>query len=225
MTVLAEATLPLEVLLGMKGLVAPEEGRRLADLAAGVPAAEAIVEIGSHRGLSSCWLAAGSRAGNGAHVTCIDPWPLYGTPGDPLEDPEWAEEGALERWGTNIALVSGWAITTPLRSTAISVAAMWAKPVGLFFHDADHAFKSVTDDYLAWLPYLAPGAWVAVHDYYANTSDGAGGWIRDTTRDRHQRAVDQVILPSGTWADVEIIGTTDGSALPNLWLGRRVGPP
>lgn len=193
----------------IKGLVEYEEGVRLAEMAASVSKDEAIVEVGSHRGLSSCWLVCGSREGHDAHVTCIDPWPLYGAETWDPDEP-WAEEGALERWKLNITKVDGWAWVTPLRSTAVEVAKAWAKPVGLWFHDADHAYQAVCDDFIAWLPYLAPGAWVAVHDYYGSSPDGANGWVRDGS---HQRAVEDVLLPSGTFTDVAIVG--------NLWVGRR----
>jgi len=196
------------MLLKMLGLITEDEGRRLAELAAWVPEEEAIVEIGSHRGLSSCWLIHGSRLGHGAHVTCIDPWPLYGTEVTDPDEP-WAEEGALERWSKNVDAISGWPMVTPLRSTAQAVAATWAKPVGLLFHDADHSYQAVVDDYRAWLPYLAPGAWIAVHDFYgSNWVDG--GWVRDGTE---QLAVRDVVLTSGQWSDITIVG--------NLWTGRR----
>ena len=198
----------IETLLAMKGLIETDEGRRLAKMAAQVPASQAIVELGSHRGLSSCWLIHGSRAGHRAHVTCIDPWPLYGS-GIADADKPWAEEGALEQWQQNVDLVSGWPLVTPLRSTAVAVAATWAKPVGLLFHDADHLYESVKDDYLAWLPYLVPGAWVAVHDFYGSECVD-GQWVRNGSE---QRAVRDVILTSGEWSGVEIIG--------NLWVGRR----
>lgn len=197
-----------EAMLTMKGLVEVDEGRRLAELAAQVPADQSIVEIGSHRGLSSCWLIHGSRSGHGAHVTCIDPWPLYGAEVDDPDAP-WAEEGAFERWSKNVDLISGWPLVTPLRSTAIDVAKTWAKPVGLLFHDANHAYQAVVDDYLAWLPYLVPGAWVAVHDFYGSDwVDGA--WVRNGSE---QLAVRDVVLSTGQWSDVAIVD--------NLWTGRR----
>lgn len=57
-----------------QGLVEVEEGEKLAELASQVTAKHAIVEVGPHTSLSSCWMAAGSRDGNGAHITCLDPW-------------------------------------------------------------------------------------------------------------------------------------------------------
>ena len=50
----------------------------LYDLAAMVPADEAIVELGTYRGASACWLAAGAQSGLGAHVWTIDPHDLPG---------------------------------------------------------------------------------------------------------------------------------------------------
>ncbi len=194
----------------MVGLIAPIEGRALADMAASVPADQAIVEIGSHRGLSSAWLATGSAEGNRAHVTCIDPWPLYGT-GAPDPSIPWAEEGALEQWLANIAAVGGGPLTTPLRSTAIAVAATWAQPVGMLFHDADHAYEAVRDDYRAWQPYLASGAWIAVHDFYGSNWRG-DHWQRDGSE---QLAVRKIILKSGEFEDVGVVD--------NLWKGRRLG--
>ena len=193
---------------GMKGLITPDEGEALARMAAECPAGQAIVEVGAHRGLSSCWLTLGARDGHGAHLTSIDPWPLYGS--GPGPDVPWAEEGALERWMENIAGVDGWPLVTPLRATGEAVAATWAKPVGLWFHDADHSYRAVVADFRAWLPYLAPGAWIAVHDYFGSVPDGAGGWLRDGS---HQRAVEDVVLPSGRFESVDVID--------NLWIGRR----
>jgi hypothetical protein len=89
----------------------------------------------------------------------------------------------------------------------------------MFFHDAGHAHHEVAFDYLAWLPHFAPGTWVGVHDYWGNVADGQGGWMRPS-KSSHQIAVDEIILPSGRFTDIQIIGTADGPILPNLWLGR-----
>ena len=56
------------------GAVTLDEGRRLARLAGKVPTEQVIVELGSHGGSSTSWLALGSRKGHGAPVYAIDPW-------------------------------------------------------------------------------------------------------------------------------------------------------
>jgi hypothetical protein len=186
-----------------QGLIEKDEGRRLADLAAHVPADLAIVEIGSHTGLSSCWLAAGSRAGNGAHVTCVDPYPMP-RPGS-LDDPwELGPEGVLARFVSNIEgttqdtpRVSYWPSVTLLRTTSEQAGAMWVKPVGLLFVDAIHTEAGVMADWAAWEPHLVGVA--AFHDY----GDGYPGCRRGIDR----------IAAAEPWADVEVLGT--------LWSGRR----
>lgn len=196
-------------LSAIKGLITEEEGRQLARMARSVPSDLAIIEMGSYRGQSSCWLAAGSV---GAHVTCIDPWPLYNNM-DAIaaaSDAEWDERGALERWMENVDSLGLWHRITPLRARASEVANMWAKPVGLWFHDADHSYEGVRDDFLAWKPYLADGAWIAVHDFCEGLPDGNGGWVRTKVE---QRAVADHILTSGRFTDVKVVG--------NLWVGCR----
>src|SRR5690606_32065016 len=50
----------------------------LYELASMVPEDEAIVELGTYRGASACWLGAGARDGLGAHVWTVDPHDLPG---------------------------------------------------------------------------------------------------------------------------------------------------
>ena len=204
-------------LMAMPGLIVPEDGEALYAMAADVPAGQSIIEIGAHRGLSSCWLASGARDGHGAAVVSIDLWPDDGPDETPTEP--WAERGALERWWANMASIGAeaWSV----RASGTEAAAAWpGTPVGMLFHDADHSFAGVRDDYLAWLPFLAPGCWVAVHDYYGAVPDGSGGWRRVGVL---QAAVAQVIVPSGSWSDVRVLGEPFGGArtTPNLWMGRR----
>lgn len=198
-----------EKLSSISGLITSNEGRQLAKMAAEVERHHAIIELGSHRGLSSCWLGQGS---SGAHVTCVDPWPRYNSSAPKVLNPlvTWEEDGALEQWLANVASMGlGWRMT-PLRSTAIEVANTWAKPVGLWFHDADHSYDAVRDDFLAWKPYLVDGAWLAVHDFFEGLPDGNGGWVRTEVQ---QAAVAEHILPSGRFTDVSVVD--------NLWIGRR----
>jgi len=201
------------LLLEIPGLITPAEGEKLAELAGLIRAEQAIVEIGSHRGLSACWLASGARSGAGARVTCVDPWPQYEPPGlaaSELDSEPWGEVGALERFMANVGEQDCWPYVTPLRATAAQVAQMWVKPVGLWFHDADHRYDAVRDDFLAWERFVSPGGWFAVHDYYGSVWKGAE-WVRDGSE---QKAVADHYLPSGEWEGVEIVD--------NLWVGRRM---
>jgi hypothetical protein len=189
-----------------QGLTEPEEGRRLAALAATVPTDRAIVEIGSHTGLSSCWLAAGSRSGEQAQVFCIDPW---GEPRANSMDDPWGlgADGVLERFKSNISGTtqdleneSYWDLVTPLRMTSIDAAWVWIKPVGLLFVDAIHEEGPVLEDWGSWRQHLAPGAWACFHDY-GETYPGC------------RRAIEKIAVAED-WRDISVTGTLWTARLP-----------
>ena len=58
----------------IEGWLGLGEGRRLAYLASTVPANQAIVELGSWKGKSTAYLAAGSKFGHRASVFAVDHW-------------------------------------------------------------------------------------------------------------------------------------------------------
>lgn len=200
----------LENLENMEGLIYPEEGRKLAELASKVPSDQLIVEVGSHRGLSSSWLAAGSMDGFGAQILCVDLW------SDQTEelDEVWPENrGAFQAFESNVASIGASNIITPIRASgeeAAKFAETGAGPaVGMFFHDADHSYEAVSNDFLAWLPHLVDNAVYACHDYWENLWVD-GGWQRT---ENHQMAIEEVILPTSKWTEITITNS--------LWSGRR----
>lgn len=144
----------LEALRG-KG-IRKGEGAYLYMLASAVPAGLAIVEIGSHRGKSSSYLAAGAAMGYRARVHCVDLWDL-GT------HPENAAPEVYPDFQRQIAQM-GLAVT-PWRGASVDVAARWKWPVGLLFIDGAHGYDDVCGDFEAWSPFLVSGGTVAFHDY------------------------------------------------------------
>lgn len=186
------------------GLIQASEGLALAGIAGAVPADRAIVELGSHTGLSTCWMARAASRRMRAHVTAIDPW---GDPRPGSEDDPFAlqtGDGALARFRQNVTDERLWPSITPLRTTSIEAAGIWAKPVGLLFVDAVHTFDAVRDDFLAWAPFVVQGGWLALHDYTREPDHPYAGVAR---------AVDEVILPTGDWEERGVFG--------NLWMALR----
>jgi len=189
-----------------QGLIEDSEGERLAQHAKNVPATQAIVELGSHTGLSTCWMAAGSRDGNGAHITAVDPWgkPRPGS----LDDPwDLGPDGVLERFQSNIAGTTQLVfnedygdIVTPLRMKSRAASRVWIKPIGLLFVDAIHEGPAVLEDWYSWSPHLAPGAVVCFHDY----GDSYPGV---------KEAIDREIEPSRRWIWQDLTE-------PSLWQGQ-----
>lgn len=181
------------------GLVDPIEGAWLRALARAVPASQAIVEIGSHTGLSTCWMAEGTAKGARAHITAIDPW------GDPrpgsLDDPFGLVTGdaTLVQFLDNLTSERAWGHVTPLRTFSEDAAKVWVQPVGLLFIDAVHTFEDVRDDYLAWERHLRPGSVLALHDYNPGDPDHPYAGVSE--------AVDKVIAPTGKWTYLKHVGS------------------
>lgn len=158
-----------EGLSGLRTLTPIEALEPLYDLAAMVPEDEAIVELGTYRGASACWLAAGARDGLGAHVWTIDPHDLpgyrtttgHGPGGLDFTDPDIRAdaERQIRKCGLQDRI-------TMIRDFSTAAAGKWSGPkVGLLFIDADHRQHAVRKDFAAWEPHLVGDAVVAFDDY------------------------------------------------------------
>lgn len=150
-------------LAALTGLITPALGETLAALAARIPAEQAIVELGSYKGKSTCYLAAGASLGHGAHVYAFDAWDL---PGNESGRFGFAEKSTKRAFREQVASMGFKEAITPTCQFGAVAAAQWeGPPVGLLYIDADHRAKSVRADFNAWLPRLAPDAFVAFDDY------------------------------------------------------------
>lgn len=151
----------LATLADLDGLITPEIGQALYELARDVPADQAVVELGSYKGRSTCYLAAGARDGDGPPVYAVDAW-----------DPgltgwcRWIAPATLEEFEAQLRAKKLWSRVTPVRSLTVPAAAGYTgKPIGLLFIDADHSEAAALGDFLAWRPHLAADATVVYDDY------------------------------------------------------------
>lgn len=152
----------LDKLAQLAGLISPEVGETLANLAAAVPADQAVVEVGSFKGKSTCYLAAGAKDGHGARVWAVDPWDLKGNVTGRFG---FAEPTTREAFDAQIRAMRFATRITPLQGFSTDVAASWDGPrIGLLFIDGDHAAASVRSDFEAWRPHLAYNAIVVFDD-------------------------------------------------------------
>lgn len=160
---------PLALLKSLNSLTDESTLATLYQLASNVPADEAIVEIGTYRGASACWLAAGARAGLGAHVWTIDPHDLPGKRTTTGRDP-----GTIDFSATEIRLDAERQIKlcglenhiTMVQGFSTDVAARWTGPkVGLLFIDGDHRESAARRDMREWQPHLSHDAVIAWDDY------------------------------------------------------------
>jgi predicted O-methyltransferase YrrM len=152
------------------GLLNPGIGDALHDLATEVPANQAIVEIGSYKGKSTAYLAAGSKAGQGVPVYAVDPWDL---PGNIAGKHGFTDPEVREAFEKQLRALRLWSRVTPIRAFSTDAAHAWDGPlVGLLFIDGDHDEESVRADLEAWVPHLAPSHVVAFDDYATRRNPG-----------------------------------------------------
>jgi len=152
----------------LEGFLWKKEGARLAYLARRVPAGQVIVELGSNRGKSTCFLARGSARGNHVPVHAVDLWDLGGQwehthlrTGQPLR---FDHPDTLRTFHEQTAPFADLIVMHKASTTAVGQS--WdGPPVGLLFIDADHTYEGVKGDIEAWEPHLARRAWVCFHDY------------------------------------------------------------
>lgn len=150
---------------GVEGWLSVGEGRALFDLAASVPPGLVIVEIGSWKGKSTLWLAAGARSGNGARVYSIDPH--TGTQDDAERQRQKGEAETIwsfDDFQRNIRGAGLSDLVTPLVMYSGEALTHVKEPVGLLFIDGDHSYEGVRADFDGWVPRLTMGGVVAFHD-------------------------------------------------------------
>jgi len=142
----------------------------LRDLAAEVPADQAIVELGAFKGRTTGWLAMGAQNGPGARVWSVDPWEdgeelpadyqatARTIPDYRLSETRDAYEKHLDETGVR-------PFVTTVQATAKDAAKTYdGPPVALLWHDAIHTREAVAADLRAWLPHMADNAVVVLHD-------------------------------------------------------------
>lgn len=173
----------------LAGLIPSEVGEVLSHLAADVPADRAIVEIGSYKGKSTCHLAAGAVAGEGAHVWAVDPWD---TPGNVTGRFGFADPATREAFERQVEAAGFAERITPLQGFSIEVARGWdGPPVGLLYIDGDHSERAVREDFYAWRSHLASGAAVVFDDL-------------DTPRNPGVRVVVDELVNAGHLSDFHV---------------------
>lgn len=152
-----------ENLNNLTGLIPHDEGMELLRLAQKVPGDQAVVEIGSFKGKSTCYLAAGRfMSGGGGLVYAVDPWDL---PGNPYGKHGFSASTVRGVFDAQVASLGFGEIVCPVRGFSVNVARDWEAKVGMLFIDGDHSEQAVHDDLFAWLPHMADGGVLAFDDF------------------------------------------------------------
>lgn len=143
------------------------EGYALLLLAMHGPLAADIVEIGSFKGRSTCFLALGAKLAERERVTAIDHF--TGSPehqkGERFEDGDIAAHGStFAAFRHNLERHDLWAQVVPMRMASDEAARAWTRPIRLLFIDGDHSYERTAADFAAFQRFLPPEAIVCFHD-------------------------------------------------------------
>src|SRR5262245_42998448 len=154
----------------IEGWLSDAQGCALFRAAAATTGKGRIVEIGSWKGRSTAWLAAGARL-SGARVFAVDPHT------GSREDPDAA---TLAEFHANLSRAGVAAHVEPLVMTSAEAARAFDAPIELLFIDGDHTYDAVRLDADLWLPKLVEGGTVMFHDVGTAGYSGPRRVFRDS---------------------------------------------
>ena len=151
----------------LEGWLTDIQGFALMVLAEQGPGLGTIVELGSFKGKSTCWLAKGAKRAGRERVTAIDPF--TGSPehqkGMEHEDHDIANLGStFDAFMRNISFLNLADYVEPIVARSEDAAATWTKPIRLLFIDADHSYEASKRDFDLWSPHVIKGGLIAFHD-------------------------------------------------------------
>ena len=196
----------------IRGFMPPDEGRALHNHASTVAVEGPFLEVGSYCGKSTVYLGS-AACQRGRLLFAVDhhrgseenqpgwEWhePDLVDPASGLIDtlPEFRRtirDSGLD--GTVVAVVGD----------SSSVAAAWGTPLSLLFIDGGHGVEPAHADYQGWVPHLAEGGTLLIHDVFPDPADGGRPPF-----EIYQRAV-----ASGAFEELDAVGS--------LRALRRTGP-
>lgn len=149
-------------LANLEGLVDADVGMRLLEMAQLVSNELAIVEIGSYKGKSSCYLAEGAKRGFGAHVHCIEPWNLPGNIGGKHN---YTDPDVEELFHMQVAEMDLMDQISAHNAFSHDFVKQWTDPIGLLFIDGSHIYKDVKQDFEDYSPFVVPNGLVVFDDF------------------------------------------------------------
>lgn len=181
MSQLPTELMPADLLLharAAKGFMPEDEGQLLHQYARAALPQGVVLEVGTYCGMSAIWLGAAAREVGGTVVT-VDHhrgseenqagWEHH----DPeLVDPTSARMDTLPFFRATVARAGLEDQVVAVVGPSSTVAALWRTPLAMLFIDGGHGERPATDDYRGWVPWVAPGGLLAIHDVFPDPADG-----------------------------------------------------
>lgn len=168
----------LEHALAARGFMPPDEGLALYEAAMAVGVDGPFLEIGSYCGKSAVYLGAAARR-SGRVLFALDHhrgseenqagWEHH----DPdLVDPETNKIDTLGTFRRTIHDAGLEPTVVALVGDSSTVGSVWTTPLALLFIDGGHGHEPAHQDYETWVPHVAEGGTLLIHDVFPNPADG-----------------------------------------------------
>lgn len=160
-----------------RGFMPPDEGLALYEAALGAPPGP-YLEVGTYCGKSAVYFGAAARERGTIHYT-VDHhrgseenqagWEHH----DPeLVDSRTGRMDTLPFFRRTIEDAGLEDVVVAIVGDAPRIAAHWATPLGLLFVDGGHGPDPARADYEGWVPHLAVGGLLLIHDVFPDPADG-----------------------------------------------------
>ncbi|MFD3266105.1 class I SAM-dependent methyltransferase [Phenylobacterium ferrooxidans] len=169
--------------LSVPGYLSWHEGFTLLSLAEVWPVEGDIVEIGSFKGKSTCFLAQGALRSGRGKVHAVDHF--RGSPehqkGGHEETAEIVESGSTyEQFRANLAAFGLSEVVEAIVSGSQEAAAAWSGSARMVFIDGDHSCQGTKGDFEAWFPHVTETGLICFHDYQnSHYLDGVTRFIEE----------------------------------------------
>jgi len=186
-----------------RGFMPPDEGLALYDAAVRVTVEGPWLEVGSYCGKSALYFGPAARE-HGVVFFALDHhrgseenqagWEHH----EPdLVDNEIGRMDTMPIFRRTVFEAGLEGTVVAIVGDSIAVANAWATPLGLLFIDGGHGHEPAHADYEHWLPHLAIGGTLLIHDVFPDPADGGRPPFEIYTR----------AMASGSFEEVSVNGS------------------
>ena len=161
-----------------RGFMPPDEGLTLHEAACGLAVDGPLLEVGSYCGKSSVYLGDAAQS-QGRILFALDHHrgseenqPGWEWHEPDLVDPEVGLIDTLPHFRRTVhgAGLESWVVA--LVGDSVAIAQNWSTPLAFLFIDGGHGVEPAHADYDNWVPHLAVGGRLAIHDVFPDPADG-----------------------------------------------------
>ncbi|MDE0236088.1 MAG: class I SAM-dependent methyltransferase [bacterium] len=161
-----------------RGFMPPDEGLALHQAACDIEVDGPLLEVGSYCGKSSVYLGDAAQA-QGRVLFALDHHrgseenqPGWEWHEPDLVDPEIGLIDTLPHFRRTIHQAGLERSVVALVGDSVAIAQNWSTPLAFLFIDGGHGTEPAHADYENWVPRVAIGGRLAIHDVFPNPADG-----------------------------------------------------